>query len=82
VSRVATISELGQPAVTISEVACRESADLIAMATHGRSGVARLVLGSVATGTLQRASMPVMLVRPAALEGETRHTEPEAAAAP
>jgi hypothetical protein len=37
------------------------------MATHGRSGLARLVLGSVATGVLQRAARPLLLVRPAAV---------------
>jgi nucleotide-binding universal stress UspA family protein len=67
VSRVRVVVELGQPAFTIAEIAQREKVDLIAMATHGRSGLARLVLGSVATGTLQRASVPLMLVRPAAL---------------
>ena len=38
-------------------------ADLVAMATHGRSGLSRLVLGSVATGTLQLAHVPLLLVR-------------------
>jgi hypothetical protein len=37
------------------------------MATHGRGGLARLVLGSVATGTLRRAAAPLLLVRPAAM---------------
>ena len=35
------------------------------MATHGRGGLARAVLGSVATGTLHRADRPLLLVRPA-----------------
>ncbi|HEX8966709.1 MAG TPA: universal stress protein [Chloroflexota bacterium] len=60
--------DLGQPPVAIAEVAAQEHASLIAMATHGRSGLARLVLGSVATGTLRRASVPLLLVRPTALE--------------
>jgi nucleotide-binding universal stress UspA family protein len=60
---------LGRPIpTTIAQVASEEQVDLIAMATHGRSGVARLVLGSVATGTLQRADVPVLLVRPPALD--------------
>jgi hypothetical protein len=37
------------------------------MATHGRGGLGRLVLGSVATGALQHARVPVLLVRPTAL---------------
>jgi nucleotide-binding universal stress UspA family protein len=48
---------------------------MIAMATHGRTGVARLILGSVATRTLQRATVPVLLVRPAALQ--VRASQPD-----
>jgi nucleotide-binding universal stress UspA family protein len=59
--------ELAKPEVSIAEIAAQEKAGLIAMATHGRSGLARLVLGSVATGTLQRTSVPLLLVGPAAL---------------
>jgi nucleotide-binding universal stress UspA family protein len=51
---------------TIARVAFDEAVDLIAMATHGRSGVARLVLGSVATGLVQRTDVPLLVVRPAA----------------
>src|SRR5690606_23065375 len=39
-------------------------ADLVVMSTHGRSGVERLVLGSVAEAVVRRAPCPVMLVRP------------------
>lgn len=38
-------------------------ADLIVIGTHGRTGLARLVLGSVAEGVAQKAHVPVMLVR-------------------
>jgi nucleotide-binding universal stress UspA family protein len=38
-------------------------ADLIAMTTHGRSGLRRLVFGSVAEGVLRHAPCPVLLVR-------------------
>ena len=38
-------------------------ADLIVMGTHGRSGVQRLLLGSVATAVVQGTRTPVMLVR-------------------
>lgn len=40
----------------------RWAADLIVMGTHGRIGIARLVLGSVAEGVLQIAPVPVLLV--------------------
>mgnify|MGYP000976197928 CR=1 FL=1 len=64
---VGTFVEVGDPASAISRVARQEGVDLIVMATHGRTGLARLTLGSVATATLQRAHVPVLLVRPAAL---------------
>jgi hypothetical protein len=37
------------------------------MATHGHTGLARVVLGSVAAGALQRANRPTLLVRPEAV---------------
>jgi nucleotide-binding universal stress UspA family protein len=54
--------ELGPPATTIAEVAREEGAHLIAMATHGRGGLSRLVMGSVATGVLRHAAVPLLLV--------------------
>ncbi|MEJ2362835.1 MAG: universal stress protein [Gammaproteobacteria bacterium] len=47
----------------ILEEAGRWPADLIVMGTHGRTGVQRLLLGSVAMGVVQGASVPVMLIR-------------------
>jgi nucleotide-binding universal stress UspA family protein len=47
-------------------IACeaqRWAADLIVMGTHGRMGIARLVLGSVAEGVVHLAAVPVLLVR-------------------
>ena len=51
-------------ATSIADLAEQESADLIAMTTHGRGGLQRLVLGSVATGTLRSTATPLLLVRP------------------
>jgi nucleotide-binding universal stress UspA family protein len=48
-------------------VAEDEDADVIAMATHGRTGLARLLMGSVATRTIETAKKPVLLVRPSSL---------------
>jgi nucleotide-binding universal stress UspA family protein len=48
------------------------NADLIAMATHGRSGLARFVLGSVAERVLYHTSRPLMLVRPTFSDGNGR----------
>jgi nucleotide-binding universal stress UspA family protein len=45
-------------------------ADLIVIGTHGRRGLARLILGSVAEGVARTASMPVLLVRDQAIKVE------------
>ncbi|HEX5054337.1 MAG TPA: universal stress protein [Planctomycetota bacterium] len=50
----------------IVEHAHAESADFIAMATHGRSGLRRLLLGSVAEQVLRHAHVPVVLYPPPA----------------
>lgn len=47
----------------IIDVAAAERVDLIAMASHGRSGLANLFYGSVALGVLHRADRPLLLVR-------------------
>ena len=56
---------LDAPSVTnaITELADEESVDLIVMCTHGRSGLSRLVFGSVAGHVLHDAPCPVFLVK-------------------
>lgn len=61
--------EEGRPAAVIDEAQRRRRIDLIAMATHGRSGIVKLTLGSVAAQTLQRTTAPLLLVRPAPRAG-------------
>jgi nucleotide-binding universal stress UspA family protein len=53
----------GSAASTIAAAARTERMDLIAMTTHGRGGLSRFLLGSVADGVLRRSSVPVLLVR-------------------
>ena len=55
--------ESGPVVAGILEVAERESADLIAMASHGRTGLGRVFYGSVAAGVLHKADRPLLLVR-------------------
>jgi tellurite resistance protein TerC len=55
--------DLGSPAAKILEHARTLGASMIAMATHGRSGVARLTLGSVTEQVLRTTSVPVLVVR-------------------
>jgi nucleotide-binding universal stress UspA family protein len=57
----------GEAAAQISAVAHEVGDGAIAMATHGRSGMARLLLGSVATRTLHQSSVPVLIYRPVAV---------------
>jgi nucleotide-binding universal stress UspA family protein len=51
----------GEPATEIVEAAAEERADLIAMTTHGRSGLSRLLFGSVAEAVLRQAEIPIFL---------------------
>jgi nucleotide-binding universal stress UspA family protein len=52
------------PAAAILDEARQHRADLIAMATHGRAGLARLLLGSVTDKVLRGTETPVLLYRP------------------
>ena len=54
--------------------AARQGCAFVAMATHGRSGLSRIVLGSVASQVVHQATTPVLLYRPGAHRG--RGTEP------
>ena len=51
-----------RPAQTIISVAKEEQVDLIMMATHGRGGLQRLFVGSVADRVVHRSTQPVFLV--------------------
>lgn len=53
----------GDPAHRIIEYVEDADIDLVAMATHGRSGIGRLVLGSVAERVLHGVAVPVLLMR-------------------
>ncbi len=53
----------GEPAPEVVRAAEEEQVDLIVMGTHGRSGLGRLLLGSVADRVVRTASCPVVTVR-------------------
>ena len=55
--------EYGRVVATIIDVAEREEVDLIAIASHGRSGLSRALYGSVAAGVLNQVNMPLLLIR-------------------
>lgn len=55
---------LAPPALAIIDYAREHAADLIALSTHGRGGLARLILGSVADKVVRGADVPVLIQRP------------------
>jgi nucleotide-binding universal stress UspA family protein len=61
---VTRLVELGVPYQRIVETATAEQVDLIVMATHGRTGLSHLVLGSVAERVVRLAPCPVLTIRP------------------
>jgi nucleotide-binding universal stress UspA family protein len=68
VPNVTVRCETGDPARRIAEIADDENADFIALVTRGRHGPQRFFLGSVASATLHRARMPVLILRSGATE--------------
>ncbi|MDH5507049.1 MAG: universal stress protein, partial [Anaerolineae bacterium] len=55
--------EQGPVVETIIELARKGDYDLIAMASHGRTGLARVFYGSIAAGMLQSLDRPILLIR-------------------
>ena len=53
----------GKPADVICQIADQDRFDLIVMGTHGRTGIARVVVGSVAEKVVRDAACPVLTVR-------------------
>ncbi|ESS03894.1 MAG: universal stress protein UspA related nucleotide-binding protein [uncultured archaeon A07HR67] len=65
---VDTRLEVGRPTTTILDVANADADDAepfdhVVLASRGRTGLSRVVLGSVAEGVVRRATMPVTVVR-------------------
>jgi nucleotide-binding universal stress UspA family protein len=61
--QVTRMSTSGDAASEILDQSVAKGADLVALGTHGRSGVSRWVLGSVAERVLRHARTPVLLIR-------------------
>jgi nucleotide-binding universal stress UspA family protein len=68
----------GDPATEILRAAPVQRAGLIAMPTHGRTGLRRVLLGSVAEAVVRRSPLPVLLVRRAARRARRRKTRARA----
>lgn len=60
---ISTVLEVGRPAHTIVAYATDNDIDQIVLGCHGRSGVARVLLGSVAETVVRRSPVPVTVVR-------------------
>ena len=73
--RVERRLQMGRAADEILATATASGADLIAMTTHGRSGVARLLFGSVAEAVLRASPVPVLMFR---MRQEARKPVPSA----
>jgi nucleotide-binding universal stress UspA family protein len=60
------VIESNEPSYTITDYAQKNGVDLIVMATHGYTGMKKMLLGSVALKVLHESNVPVLLVRPEA----------------
>jgi nucleotide-binding universal stress UspA family protein len=71
-------SLLGMPDAEIVAYAKDHGVDLIVMASHGRTGLSRLVMGSVAEGVMRKAHCPVLVVKQplAALDEQDSQSAP------
>jgi nucleotide-binding universal stress UspA family protein len=72
-----TTVRVGRAEDEILAAAKAEGADLIAMSTHGRSGLGRLLFGSVAEQVLRQAEVPVFLLRQTRRRAVMPHTTGE-----
>lgn len=64
----------GDPATEIVRLAEEENADMIVVGTHGRTGITRLVLGSVAEHVMRRATCPVLTCKLFVAKPHEAHT--------
>ena len=59
-----SVVRFGDPAAEIANLVKTAQVDLVAMASHGRTGIRQFVLGSVAEQVLRSVDVPVLIVRP------------------
>ena len=67
---------MGDPAGEIVRIAADEGAEMIVLGTHGRTGMTRLLMGSVAEAIVRRAPCPVLVYRETAEKLTGRKPEP------
>ncbi|MFC5368258.1 universal stress protein [Salinirubrum litoreum] len=71
-----TETEVGRPASTIVDFAEEGRFDHVVMGSHGRKGVSRILLGSVAESVVRNSPVPVTVVRNVLAEGEHAGGDP------
>ena len=69
----------GSPATELLRIAKERGADFIVLGTHGRTGISRLLVGSVAEEVLRRAECPVLTVKSSASARNQKPTAPAVA---
>lgn len=74
--RVVTHVAAGKPAIQIVQLATDLHCDVIMLGTHGRTGVQRLVLGSIAETVVRTAPCPVLVLREKDFSGGVPEIEP------
>ena len=62
--KVQCVTVIGHPAESIVSYAEENKFELVAIATHGRSGLKRLVFGSVADSVIRKSGRPILLIKP------------------
>lgn len=77
--RITVHVRVGHPSDEIDRTAADYGAHMIVVGTHGRKGIERLVLGSVAEKLVRQAHCPVVVVRPRDFEGVRKSERPEPA---
>jgi len=61
--KVEKIAQMGPVVETILDIAEKKNVDLIAMASHGRTGISKVFYGSIAAGVIHRIDRPLLVIR-------------------
>lgn len=78
-SGLSLVVRRGNPYDEISRLATEQEVDLIVMATHGRTGLAHVLLGSVAEKVVQHCDVPVLTIKPSHIRSQRQKLHDEAA---
>jgi nucleotide-binding universal stress UspA family protein len=66
--KIECVTMFGVPGQAIVQYANDSGVDLITIATHGRSGLGRAIIGSVADYVVRQSGIPILLIRPIKIE--------------